>query len=132
MATVLYPKGKENFIEGNIDLVNDTIKVALIDTGVYTYSASHEFYSDVSGVVGTDATLSSKTTTNGVFDAATLTFTAVSGATIEAVIVYQDTGVAGTSRLIAYIDNAPEFPVTPVGGNIEIQWDSGASKIFAL
>ncbi len=133
MASAIYPKAKESFISQNpaLDLDTDTIKVALVDTGTYTYSAAHQFYSSVSGVVGTPATLASKTVTNGTFDAADVTFSAVTGATVEALIVYKDTGSAATSPLIAYIDSASSgLPVTPNGGDINIVWN--ASGIFSL
>lgn len=132
MANLLYPKYKEVLLGAGVNLTSLTIKAALIDTGTYTYSSAHQWYSSVSGVVGTPVTLASKTVTDGVFDAADITFTAVSGATVEAIILYNDTGVAGTSHLIAYIDSATGLPVTPNGGDINIVWSSGASKIFAL
>lgn len=40
-------------------------------------------------------------------------------------MVYIDTGVAGTLRLIAYIDTGVTgLPVTPNGGDINITWDA--------
>jgi hypothetical protein len=130
MASALYPSFKELLLKGDIDLENDTIKAALIDSADYTYSSAHDFYNDVSaGTVGTPGTLASKTVASGVFDAADLTISSVTGDPCEAVIIYKDTGNAATSPLIAYIDG---ITVTPNGGNITIQWDSGASKIFAL
>lgn len=132
MANVLYNKAKESFISQNpsIDLDTDTIKVALVDTGTYTFSAAHQYYSSVTGVVGTPVTLTSKTITNGVFDAADVTFTAVTGASVEALVVYKDTGSAATSPLIAFIDTGTNLPVTPNGGDITIQWN--ASGIFSI
>ena len=133
MASAIYPKAKESFLSQNpsIDLDTDTIKVALVDTGTYTYSAAHQYYSSVSGVVGTPATLASKTVTNGTFDAADVTFSAVSGATVEAIIIYKDTGSAATSPLIAYIDSASSgLPVTPNSGDINVVWSG--SGIFSL
>ena len=104
----------------------------MVDTGAYTYSASHEFYSSVSSaVVGTPQTLGSKTTTDGVFDAADVTFSSVTGNSVEAFVIYKDTGTASTSPLIAFIDTvASGLPVTPNGGNITITFN--ASGIFAL
>lgn len=132
MANVLYNKAKESFISQNpsIDLDTDTIKVALVDTGTYTFSAAHQYYSSVTGVVGTPVTLTSKTVTNGAFDAADVTFTAVTGASVEALVVYKDTGSAATSPLIAFIDTGTNLPVTPNGGDITIQWN--ASGIFSI
>jgi hypothetical protein len=133
MANAVYPKYKEALISGsaNISLSSGTVKIALVDTAVYTYSAAHEFLTSLTGTVGTAPTLGSKTVTNGVFDAADPTWTAVTGATAEALVVYIDTGVAGTSRLVAYIDTGiTNLPVTPNGGDIVLAIN--ASGLFAL
>jgi hypothetical protein len=133
MANAIYPKYKEALISGsaNISLSSGTVKAALVDTAVYTYSAAHEFLTSLTGTVGTAPTLGSKTVTNGVFDAADPTWTAVSGSTAEALVVYIDTGVAGTSRLVAYIDTGiTNLPVTPNGGDIVLAIN--ASGLFAL
>lgn len=133
MANAIYPKYKEAILQSaaNSNLSAGTVKVALVDTGTYTYSSAHEFYSSVTGVVGTPQTIGSKTLTNGVFDGADVSFTAVTGATVEALIIYIDTGTAATSRLVAFIDTGvTNLPVTPNGGNIDITWN--ASGIFAL
>lgn len=126
MANAVYPKYMEAVIQASANSsLAGTLKAALVDTGTYTYSAAHEFYSSVSGVVGTPGTIGSKTYTNGLLDGADVTFTAVSGATAEAIILYIDTGTAGTSRLVAYIDTgATGLPVTPNGGDITIQWNA--------
>ena len=128
MANVIYPKAKEQMLQGGINLSSGTVKAALIDTGAYTYDAGHEFYSSVSGVVGTPTALASKTFTNGLFDAADTTFTAVTGTGTEAILIYIDTGVAGTSRLVAFFDTS--VSATPNGGDIVIAWN--ASGIFQL
>ncbi len=121
MANAIYPKYKEAILNGssNADMSAGTVKVALVDTGTYTYSAAHEFLSSLSGVVGTAQTLGTKTFTDGTFDSANPTWTAVSGATVEALVIYIDTGVAGTSRLVSFMDTSQtNLPVTPNGGDI--------------
>jgi hypothetical protein len=133
MANAVYPKWKEAVIQGSVNtsLSTGTVKVALVDTGTYTYSAAHEFLTSLTGRVGTDQTLTSKTFTNGTLDAANSTFPTVSGATCEALVVYIDTGTAGTSRLVAYLDTGVGgLPVTPNGGDINITWD--ATGIFTI
>lgn len=133
MANAIYPKYKEAILDSasNSDLNDGTVKVALVDTGTYGYSSAHEFYSDLSGVVGTDQTIGTTTVTDGLFDGDNVTFTAVTGATVEALVIYIDTGVAATSRLVAYIDTSVTgLPVTPNGGDITITWN--ASGIFQL
>lgn len=130
MASVLYPSFKKLLLDGDIDLLTDTIKIVLIDTADYTYSSAHNYLDDVaSGArVGTAQTLTNKTTTGGVFDADDAVFPTVTGDPTEAAIIYKDTGSEATSPLIAYIEGS----VTPNGGNITVQFDSGANKIFAL
>ncbi len=133
MANAVYPKYKEAVLDSlaNSDLNDGTVKVALIDTGTYTYSALHDFLDDVTGVVGTAQTIANTTVTNGLFDGDNVTFTAVSGASVEALIIYIDTGSAATSRLVAYIDTGVTgLPVTPNGGDITITWN--ASGIVQL
>lgn len=135
MANAIYDKARESFLKGEIAIATDNIKVVLVDTASYTVdTATHQYLSDISAGmrVATSGNLASKTTTGGVFDAADVTFTAVSGAQSEALVIYQDTGSAATSRLIAYIDTATGLPVTPGGGDITVTWDNGSNKIFKL
>jgi hypothetical protein len=133
MANKLYPKGKEHLLAKDIDMIDDTIKVVLVDTADYTYADADEALDDItSGARVATATLGTKSITNGVFDAANVTYSTVTGDPCEALVIYQDSGTESTSYLIAYIDSATGLPVTPNGGDITITWDDGASKIFAL
>ena len=133
MANRLYPKGAEKILSGSINLISDTIKVALL-SDAYTYSASHEFLSDVSAsALNTNQTLGTKSVTNGVFDAADSVYTAVAaGANARYLAIYKDTGVAGTSPLIHFVDAVTGLPMATNGGDITIQWDNGSYKIFSL
>ena len=133
MANALYSKAKEAFLNGSINMVANTITIALVDTGVYTYSASHQYRNEVSNsAVISSTTLANKTITNGVFDADDATFSSVTGANCEALIIFSDTGIQGTSRLVAYIDSATGLPILPNGGDITVAFSSGSSRIFAL
>jgi hypothetical protein len=135
MSNALYDKGREGFLAGAIDWNTDVIKAVLIDAADYTVDlANHQFLSDIplAARVATSAALTGKMLANGVADANDLTFPAVSGDPTEALVIYQDTDTAGTSRLIAYIDTATGLPVTPNGGDINLYWDNGANKIFKL
>jgi hypothetical protein len=37
-----------------------------------------------------------------------------------------------TKDLIAYINSGTGLPLTPGGGDVTIQWDAGASRIFKI
>jgi hypothetical protein len=134
MANALYGLGKQKMLSGSINFSADTIKAALVTTSYTPNLATDEFYSTISAnVVGTPQTLGTKTVTLGVFDAADVTFSAVAGgSTCLGVVLYKDTGVAGTSPLLALIDTITGFPLATNGGDIQIVWDNGAYKIFSL
>lgn len=129
MANAIYPKWKEAVIQGsaNSSLAGD-VKAILVDSADYTYSAAHDFLDDVPGgaIVATSGNLGTKTYTNGTFDTADFTFTAVTGDVSEALIIYIDTGSAATSRLVCYRDTGVTgLPVTPNGGDITVSVPSG-------
>lgn len=138
MANAIYPIYKQNLLAGTAgyDLDNNTVDdgpyCALVDTGTYTYSAAHDFYSDLSGVVGTDQRIATPTITTGTFDGDDLTFTSVSGNSVEALVLYRHNAGANTTwPLVAYIDTSVTgLPVTPNGGNITVTWNG--SGIFTL
>ncbi|AEA27931.1 hypothetical protein Psed_5804 [Pseudonocardia dioxanivorans CB1190] len=135
MANALYNKGREKFLRGEISWNTDTIKAVLVDAADYTVSlTTHEFLSDIptGGRVATTAALTSKTTTDGVADAADPTFAGASGDQSEYIVLYKDTGSAATSPLIGLIDTATGLPVLPNTGDIAVVFDNGANKIFKL
>jgi hypothetical protein len=142
VASSLFDPGREGFLNGEIDWDTAVIKCALVRG--YTYDAAHKFVSDVTGaggtLVATSAALASKTVTNGVADAADVTFSSVAaGAAIPAIVVFQSSAVTGgadvaasAQRLIAYVDTATGLPVTPNGQNITVSFDNGSNRIFKL
>lgn len=129
MASALQPSFKQLLLTAGIDLEADDIRVILVDTADYTYSSAHNFLDDVAAGarVAVSGALASKTITSGVFDAANVTLSAVTGDPCEALILYKHTGTEATSDYVAYIDG---LSVTPNGGDIVIAWH--ASGIFAL
>lgn len=138
MANAIYPLYKQSLLAGDansdldLDTTDDGPYVALVDTGTYTYSASHQFYSDLSGIVGTPQRIDNPTVVVGTLDGADLTYTAVTGASVEALVIYRHNAGANTTwRLVAYIDTSVTgLPVTPNGGDITVTWN--ASGIFTI
>ncbi len=134
MANALYNKGKEKILSGLVDFLSDTIKVALVKNDYVQNLTFDEFYTAISAsVLGTPQTLTGKSVTAGVFDAADPTFAAIAaGSTTEGVVIYKDTGDNATSPLLAYIDTITGFPLITTGGDVIVQWDNGSFKIFSL
>lgn len=137
MANAVYPKFKESLLNGDANTAltgsgTTGLFAALVDTGTYTYSSAHQFYSSLSGVVGTDQEVTTPTLTNGLIDGGDDTFSAVSGASVEAIVLYRKNAGANTTwRLVGYIDTGVTgLPVTPNGGDIGITWN--ASGIIQL
>jgi len=129
MANALYVAFRNGVLGSHatrVDLDADTIKAALIDHGTDTPApTTDDFYNDISaGLVGAlSSALTSKTVGTvaaGVFDADNVTFSAVTGNSVESVNLLKDTGNSATSDLIAYFDTATGLPVTPNGGDITV------------
>jgi len=139
MSNQFYPKFKQSLLteaDANKSLDQNSSTngpfAAFIDEGTYTYSASHQFYSDLSGIVGTDQNIASPTVVNGLFDGADVTFTSVTGASIEAIVIYRKNSGANTTwRLVMFDDTSiTGIPVTPNSGNITITWNaSGIAQL---
>jgi hypothetical protein len=135
MANALYDKGREGFLDGSIDWDTNDTRAILIDEADDTIDLSVDDNLDDRAAlsrVATSGAMASKTVTNGVADAADVTWSAVTGDPAESIDIYKHTGVESTSRLICNIDTATGLPVTPNGGDITAQWDNGANRIFKL
>jgi hypothetical protein len=114
MANRLYGKGKEALASAEIDWENDDIRVILIDTGEYTVDlAEDEFLDDIpsEAIVGSAEALDNKTNTLGVLDADDVTFAAVTGASVEAIVLYKHTGTDADSQLLVYLDGKAELTI---------------------
>ena len=137
MANTLYDNARKLFLEASVNWLSDSFKCLLIDRDSYTPSfTTHINLSDIPEASRIGSTvgvaLANPTTTGGAADADDVTFESVSGPSIEAIVIYKDTGTPGTSPLIAYMDTATGLPITPNGGDIIITWDNGTNKIFRL
>jgi hypothetical protein len=122
-----------------IDWDTDTIKVMLCTSAYVPDQDAHIYKSSVTneitgtGYVAGGATLTTKTIT---YDAATNKITldaadvtwASSTITARYAVIYVDTGVAGTSVLLGYVDFGAD--VSSTNGNFTIVWDAGG--IFTI
>lgn len=142
MANAVFPKAKEGFLDGTIDLDTAVIKVALVRG--YTYDGTDKFVSDVTGgggtVHATSGALQNIDVTDGVLDADNITFTTPASNTNDhSLLIFQSSAVGGGSdvaassqRVIAWLDTGTGIPIKPAGGDITVAWDNGADKIFSL
>ena len=112
---MIFNKYQAEILKGNINLLTDTIKVALLDN-TYTPHQFHNYFSDVNSheVSGTGYTVGGKALTGksvtqddieikGKFDANDTTWYN-STITARYAILYKDTGASSSSPLIEVID----------------------------
>ena len=133
---MIYNKFKMEALTGSIDLSTDTIKVALLDSGYTPNIDTDIFWDDVSaneitsanyttgGETITTPTVTQDNTDNeGVFGGDDIVWTnAVGTITARYAVMYKDTGVAGTSPLIEYIDFGADK--TSENENFSISWSA--------
>lgn len=133
MTAVLYKKGAHRVGTAQMNLDTASFKVAVVAPTYVPNFATDEFLTSISSHrVGVDQALD-QSYVDGVFDAEDALFPAVAaGSTVYAVVIYQDTGVAGTSPLLYFSDEITGFPFNTSGAEFEIRWSNGAYKIFAL
>lgn len=136
MANALYAKAKEAFLEGNIDLTDNNIRVCFVKSGYTVDLNNHQYLSDInsSDIAATSAVLSGRSTVNGIFDAENITVEDYGTSGFDYLIIFKDTGLSSTSSLIAYIDTADGLPVSSTSNTISItiNWSDAVSKIFSL
>lgn len=132
MANTFYPKAKTKILTAKIDFSADTIKVALVKSP-YVFNAAHEFLSDLGAHVVASLPLANKSVVDGVFDADDVSFEAIAaGNELLAIVLYKDTGVAGTSALIGYLDDVQGLPAQSSGAAVNLVWANTADKILAI
>lgn len=132
---IVYPEAVDAFMVGDVDLLSDTIKAQLVDSS-YVVASPDDFLAAVPAParIGTAGTLTGKSVVAGEFFAADVTLGPIAaGDTIAAVVLYQDTGVEATSRLLADItrkaDTVP-LAVATTGGTITLSWLGG--RVFKI
>jgi len=133
MTAVFYPLWKRALETGaaNADLdeadPNNGYYAVLINTALYTFSALHEFYTSLAGVLGADQLITPVTITNSTTDGGDVTFSTVSaGSPVGAIVTYRrNAGANSTWRLVSYYDTpGGGLPFVANGGPITVQWNS--------
>jgi hypothetical protein len=127
-----YPLGGEAAISGSINFLADTLKAVALPSS-YVYDPSHRFLADVPSVVGTAVTLTTKSITDGAFNADDIDLGVLAaGSILGSVLIYKDTGTPANSPLLLRITDITGFPLTTGGSNVSVRWSDGAAKIFRL
>lgn len=137
----LYNQGGTSIGKGEIDWVNDTIKLALLPSTHTPDQDNDQYYSDISGdevsgtgysaggfTLTTTAITNDNTNNRSIFDADDVSESGLTISDYRYYAVYQSTGTPSTSRLIALIDRGSTGSLD--NGTLDITW--GAGGVFNL
>jgi len=144
MASAFYENYRNTLFNGgtvhgaiDLDDAGTNIKVILYDEGTDALNLADQDIADITAGarVATSGNVASKTVGSagvGAFDHADLTFTAVSGASVESLTYWKDSAVESTSPLIANLDegSVTGLPLTPNGG--DVNWVPAAGGVFQI
>ena len=113
-----------------LDLESDKICAVLLND-YFTPDKDNQFLSEIPkiNISSEPVELKNKSFEDYVFDADDISFPCVCGNDITGILIYQG---CKKHHLIGFIDKAFSLPVIPNGGNIDVTWDNGASKIFEM
>lgn len=133
MADAAYNKLKEMLADGTLAWEGGAVKVlAIDDAGTYVFDADHDFLDDLGANELAGTGYARVTLVNPLVSAIDLandlvrlladpfTWTGIDAGTIQAVVVFRDTGSAATSPLISYHDTG--FPKVTNGGDLTVNW----------
>lgn len=130
-----YGKAKEDIMNGaGVVFTADTMKCVLVDLALYTPNENGDhFLSDipVGARISTTLALTGKGNSLGVLSCADTSFPGTAGGTTcGAFVVFKDTGVAGTSPLLIFVDTAASgLPVTTDGSAINCSFQATSPKL---
>lgn len=129
----LYPNARQLLATAALNLSSVTLAAALVLQTYVPAFATDANLSDLGANVAATANLAGVAVSSGILSANSVNFGAVTTASpVNAVVVYRNTGVAGTSTLVAYINPVTGLPATFTGGTVMLSWDTGANKIFVV
>lgn len=128
MPRYVHDSFKNLIMTGQANVLSETVNVQLV-SDAYTPNPATDTYAGLSGVVlDTPVTLSSKTvSSDGTFDAADVTFTAVASGTANGYVMYISGG--GNDGTVILSDTTIA-PVVANGGDINLNFN--ASGIFQI
>jgi len=143
----LYWKARQALLEGQFNLLADTVKLTLLHFGYRPDYQAHQWLSDI----GEDyrqvpaLTLTGKTCTDGVFNAAPVTFTGVHDGllggdgmlpgVVGGLLLYIDkgTGDAASTPLLACLQLVAQgLPLFVGTRDITVDWSPSLNRIFRL
>lgn len=135
MANAVFNVLKTALVTGDINLATDTLKIILVAAAYTPNVDTHEDYADITNEIASGGgytaggqTLAGVTVLTDLpndraaLDANDVTWAASTITAARGAVIYKDTGVPATSKLITYIDFGTDKSSS--GGDFTIAWDA--------
>lgn len=126
MANQVFTPAKQDILTANLDLGTVQLAAMLIDSASYVVNQAHQYVSDIpaAAVVASANILNAAVADGSVTADNVLLDNVPAGPACEAIVIYENTGVDATSRLVTYIDTGTGLPVTPDGTDLVVTFPS--------
>lgn len=111
-----YLMARDAFGRGELSWTSDAIVAQLLSAD-YRFDEEHASANDLTGEVGDAVAVTGRDTDGGWARCKALMFRQVRGKTAVAVVFYRESD----GMLIEYSDSIDSFPMTPNGGDIELE-----------
>lgn len=131
MTAFVYPWGKNAMLRAGIDWVSSNIRVAIVDTELYTPDKAHKSLDKIPpNAIVVSTQLEERTLRVNEAHAQNVYISTVTQGKIGGVVVYVDGGTPKESTLILFTDEVDGFPFTANGSDLEVLWPNGV--VFTL
>ena len=124
MSTFKYQNYRTESGNGTMNWPSLNVKLALV-SAAYAADDSHVYLSEVPGVLAISGAFTGLAIVGGFAIGACPEFLLLrNDSEVAGAILFDDTGVTSTSRLIAFSNDGPGFPFKPVGFNYTITYNA--------
>ena len=133
MADAVYDDARNNLLgngtHGQTDWDTDNMRAILYDEGADALNLADVDLADITTTARIGETANLTTTVGsagtGAWDHSDITISTVTGATVESLVYFEETGTDSTSPLLLNIDSWTGLPLTPNGGDVTLQPAAG-------
>ena len=133
MADAVYDDARNNILgngtHGQTDWDTDNMRAILYDEGADALNLADVDLADIltAARIGETANLTTTvgSAATGAWDHTDETIATVTGATVESIVYFEETGTDSTSPLLLNIDSWTGLPLTPNGGDVTLQPAAG-------
>lgn len=136
MANFVYGKAKQALLNGQINVLSNSLKILIVDSSYVPSANSDQYVSNInpSYIKNRSAIIQNVTNTLGVLDADDITIIEHDGSAFKAIVLYENGISDSDSRLIAYIDTSIGLPFAGVNFSLPVTiiWSNDLSKILSL